>query len=82
MIRRLQSNHGEILAEALTALLIAALALSLLTAALSAFTPPEQTAEPPPARGSIYTTFTLGDASYGIEMDVEFDKDGYSYPQN
>lgn len=84
MFLKLHSKSGAMLAEILTALLIAAMALFMLAASLSVFSlyKSRTVKESTPTRGVVTVSFALGDFSYSTDMDVVYNEDGYSYAQN
>lgn len=75
------SRRGETLPEVLTALLIMALALSLLFRALSLLLPPEPIKREQ-TRSSVHTTFWLGETQYETELDVLLTEEGYTYARD
>ena len=72
-----RSARGETFAEVLAALLVAALALVLLTAALSVWGAPKPEESLPLERGTVRLTFALSEMSYEADLDVLFDGEEY-----
>ena len=73
-----RSDRGETFAEVLAALLVAALALVLLTAALSVWGAPKPKESLPPERGTVRLAFALSEMSYEADLDVWFDEGEYA----
>ncbi len=74
-----RSKRGETFVEVLAALLVTALALSLLVTALSVWGAPKPEESLPPERESMRMTFELSEMSYETDIDVWFDGEEYAY---
>lgn len=83
LLRRLRSRHGESFAELLVSAFIAASALLMLTAAMSAFSFSEIRKSPKTETlpGTVLTEFKLDDMIFSIEIEVVYNEQGYSYPE-
>lgn len=76
------SKRGETLAEVLASVVVTALALLMLSAALSVLAPLKTHTDAEPYRGTVNMTFKLGYSSVESDLDVIYNEEGYTYAPN